>query len=1040
MIAWFARNDVAANLLMLSIVMAGLFSLFNHIPLEFFPTFESDRIQVNVTLRGATPEDAELALATRIEEAIQDLEGIEEYTSNSYEGGSQVSIEVAKGYDPRDVLDEVKSRVDAINTFPGDAERPIISLAQWKQDVISVTVAGDLSEREIRELIERVREDLLRISGITNVELEGVRNYEIAIELSQDTLREFDLSLQDVANAISRSSLDLSGGNLTTEGGDILLRSKGQAYRQDDFEQIVLKTHADGTLLRLGDIASVVDGFEEKAIRTRFNGQLAATLDIQRVGDQSAIEIADKVKQYVEKKREQLPDNIALYHWDNSADTIRKRIRTLTSNAIQGGILVILLLSLFLRPSVAFWVFLGIPISFLGAFLVMPVLGVSLNMISLFAFIVVLGIVVDDAIVTGENVYTHLQHAESGLHAAITGTREVAVPVTFGVLTTAAAFLPLAFMAGNRGPIFSQIPLIVIPVLLFSLIESKLILPAHLKHIRVGAAKHHGALLTFQRKFARGFEQGILKYYQPVLAACLKHKAATLIAFVGLLACILFSLSLGHMRYTFFPRIPSETVRFSFEMPIGTPFEVTDSHMEHVYATAKQLQDKYRDEKTGESVIINILTRTGGRGGASHVGDARFELAAPEQRTIPVDSRDIVSEWRALIGDIPGAERLFFRAEIGRSQDPIDVQLRSNNIDSLESISEKVRERLATYQGVFDVYDSLANGKQELRIELKPEAHLLGISREDIIRQVRQAFFGLQAQRIQRGRDDVRVMVRLPKSERNSVAYLNNLLIHTVSGQQVPLAQIAEILPDISASSIFRIDGFRTVNVRADIDKSQVNMTTLGQDLSAYLDELVAQYPDVSYRFGGEQEEQEESNRSLKYGLLGLLFAIYCLLAIPFRSYTQPLAVMCIIPFGPIGAIIGHWIMGMDLTIMSAMGMLALCGVVVNDSLVLVDYINKVRARGTKLEEAVLTAGAARFRPVMLTSLTTFFGLLPLLFEKETQAQFLIPMAISLGFGIIFATFITLLLVPINYVLIERAKSWFGAKPVTGVATGFGNH
>lgn len=1030
MITWFARNGVAANLLMITIIVAGIWSLSSRITLEFFPTIESDRINIRVSLRGATPEDAELSLAIRIEEAIQDLEGVKEYTSRSSEGGTTVSVEIDKSYDVRDILDDIKSRVDAINTFPADAERPVISLARWNPDVISLTIAGDVSEREIRELVEQAREELLQIPGITVVQMEGVRDYEIAIETSQDLMREYDLTLSQIASAISKNSLDLSGGNINTEGGDILLRSKGQAYRRDEFENIVLKTHSNGTLLRLGDIAEVIDGFEEKAIRTRFNGKLAATLDIKRVGNQSIIEIADKAIDYVENKSAQLPENIEIYHWNNRANVIQKRINTLVRNAIQGSVLVIILLSLFLRPSVAFWVFLGIPISFLGAFFMMSLMGVSLNMISLFAFIIVLGIVVDDAIVTGENVYKHLQHAESGLEAAITGTKEVAVPVTFGVLTTVAAFIPLAFMAGNRGLIYAQIPLVIIPVLMFSLIESKLILPAHLKHIKVSKNEKLGKLMTFQRKFAKGFEDSILKYYQPALRFCLHRKLATHMVFWGFLLCIGASIMWGHSKYIHFPRIPSENVRFSFSMPVGTPFEVTDKHMQHVFNTIKQLQDKYVDEETGESIILNILTRSGGRGGASHQGQARFQLVAPENRSINIDSRAVVREWRGLIGEIPGVERMVFRAEIGRSRDPIDVQLRSNNLEDLEAIAEAVRERLATYEGVFDIYDNLADGKQELRINLKPEAHILGISRQDIIRQVRQAFFGLQAQRIQRGRDDVRVMVRFPKNERSSVAYLNNMLIEIPSTNgaawSVPLAQIADINPDVSASSIYRMNGFRTVSVVADIEKTVVNMTALNTDLTNFLDQLIARYPNVNYKFGGEQEDQAKSNASLMYALGGLMFALYCLLAIPFRSYLQPIVVMSIIPFGIIGAYIGHWIMGVNITFMSFLGMLALCGVLVNDSLVLVDYINKVRAKGTDLMEVLLTAGVARFRPVMLTSLTTFFGLLPLLFEKETQAQFLIPMAISLGFGIIFATFITLLLVPINYLILDNVEKWFG--------------
>ena len=1020
MIAWFTRNDVAANLLMITIVLAGLNAVWTKIPLEFFPSFESEQITVRVGLRGSSPEEAEMALATRIEEAIKDLRGIEEYRSRSTEGGSSVQIEVADGHDPRELLNDVKSRVDAISTFPSDAEKPNIFLSERLREIISVTVSGAVGEREIRQLGEQVRDDLLRIPGINQVELQGVRDFEVAIEIDQDTLRQFNVSLQDIASAISSSSLDLSAGNVLTEGGDVLIRSKGQAYHQDDFENIVLKTNTDGTLLRLRDIATVDDGFEEKAVRTRFNGRLAATVDVYSLGNQSAIAVAQLVKDYVAARQATLPEGIKLDYWDDKSEGIKKRIYTLTSNALQGGILVILLLSLFLRPAVAFWVFIGIPVSFLGAFFVMPLLGVTLNMISLFAFIVVLGIVVDDAIVTGENVYTHLQKAESGLDAAINGTVEVATPVTFGVLTTVVAFLPLAFIDGHRGAFFAQIPLIVVPVLLFSLIESKFVLPAHLKHIRVGRVGRGNRLQQFQRRFADGFERAILRFYRPLLDRCLQARGATVAIFCGLLLIIVAAVVLGHTRFVFFPRIASESVRVNLSMPNGTPFEITDKHMERILDAALKLQAKYIDERSGESVISTIFAVTGARGGGTHTGFARFQLASPEKRSLDISSLELAREWRKEIGSIPGAEEVSFRAEIGRGGSPIDVQIRSNDMRELERMAAQTKAQLATYTGVFDINDSFADGKPELQIELKPEAHLLGVSRSDVIRQVRQAFFGIEAQRIQRGRDDVRVMVRFPRSERNSLAYLNDMLIRTGPGQRVPLAQIATLTPSMSPTAINRINGYRTINVIADIEKETVNMTALTEDLQGFLDAMISEHPGTSYRLRGEQEEQSKSFYSLLIGLGTVLFTIYCLLAIPFGSYGQPLIVMAVIPFGLIGAALGHWIMGMNLTIMSLMGLLALTGVLVNDSLVLVDYINKVRKRGVSVMEAVLTAGPARFRPVMLTSLTTFFGLMPLLFEKETQAQFLIPMAISLGFGIIFATFITLLLVPVIYSMCVR--------------------
>ena len=1026
MIAWFTKNHVAANLLLISIVFAGLFSLTTQIPLEVFPSFETDRISVSVSLRGSTPEDVEQGVTIRIEEAVQDLEGIKQISSRSSEGSASVSIEVDSGYDPRELLADIKSRVDAINTFPADAEKPVVALAERKREVIAVTVASDYGEKETREYAEQVRDQLLRLPSVTQVELSGVRDYELAIEVSQDTLRQYSLSLSDISRAISNSSTDISAGNLKTQGGDVLIRSKGQAYRKDEFARIAVKNQRDGTIIRLGDIATIRDDFEETPVRTRFNGKQAAFIDVYRIGPQSAITVADEVKEYIEGQQSKLPQGFDLSYWDDDSELVKSRIATLTTNALQGGILVLALLTLFLRPAIAFWVFIGIPVSFMGAFLAMPLFGVTLNIMSLFGFILVLGIVVDDAIVTGENVYTHLKTAESGEQAAIRGTQEVATPVTFGVLTTVAAFLPLAFIEGSRGALFAQIPVVVIPVLLFSLIESKFVLPAHLKYIKLRHQKGEPSKFDkFQQRFADGFEHAILKYYQPLLNLALRHKLATVSLFVGIFLIILTMVTSGWTKFIFFPRIPSETVRVSLTLPTGTPFEVTNKYVIDMSDKARQLQDKYRDENTGESVILNILATTGGRGGASNSGSVRFEITPAEKRDSNIGSRELASEWRDLIGVIPGAESLTFRAEIGRSSDPIDVQLTATSLSTLQKVAEQVKARLATYPTVFDIADSMSDGKEELQIELTEQGLALGLNRVDVSQQVRNSFFGAQAQRIQRGRDDVRVMVRLPLDERRSVADLKDILINTPTGGTVPLSHVAKLVPGQSPSTINRIDRYRTLNVTADIEKENTNMTVLQADLKIYLDELVQQYPGVSHSLEGEAKEQRESFGSLAWALVFVFFIIYALLAIPFKSYLQPLIVMGVIPFGMIGAVVGHWIMGMELTIMSLLGMLALIGVVVNDSLVLVDFINKKRSEGGELLEAVKLAGASRFRPVMLTSLTTFIGLMPLLFEKATQAQFLIPMAVSLGFGIIFATFITLLLVPVNYLLMERAQSWF---------------
>ncbi|KID57304.1 acriflavine resistance protein B [Pseudoalteromonas luteoviolacea] len=1023
MIAWFTRNPVAANLLMLSILFGGLFSMTTKIPLEVFPSFELDVISINMSLRGATPEDVEQGISIRIEEAVQDLEGVKQISSRSSEGSANVRVEVDTGYDPREMLADVKSRVDAINTFPADAEKPVISLAERKRDVITVTVAGNYSEKETREFAEQVRDDLLRIDGVTQVELDGVRDYEIAVELSQDKLRQYDLTIKQVANLIGQSSADISAGNLKSSGGDILLRSKGQAYRKNEFASISIKTSADGSVVYLSDIATIIDGFEETPVRTRFNGKQAAFIEVYRIGQQSAIEVADKVKEYIEARQDSLPKGYELSYWDDDSVIVKNRISTLTSNALQGGILVLALLTLFLRPAIAFWVFIGIPVSFMGAFLAMPFFGISLNIMSLFGFILVLGIVVDDAIVTGENIYTHLNSAESGEEAAIKGTQEVATPVTFGILTTVAAFLPLAFIDGVRGAIFAQIPAVVIPVLLMSLVESKFVLPAHLKHLKPRkSTQEAGRFSRFQQRFADGFERAILKYYQPALKVAISHKGATLSAFAGVFLVILALITSGWTKFIFFPRIPSETVRANLTLPTGTPFEVTAKYIDLMSDKAQVLKDKYVDPDTGESVITHILATTGGRGGASNSGRVRFEITPPESRSLSIDSRQLVREWRTLIGTIPGAESLTFRAEIGRSSDPIDVQLTGTSLVVLKEAAQQVKANLATFPTVFDITDSLSDGKEELQIELTAQGKALGLTRTDVSNQIRSAFFGAQVQRIQRGRDDVRVMVRLPLNERSNLATLNTLLINTQNQGAVPLNHVATLSPGQSPSSIYRIDRYRTVNITADIEKENTNMTVLQEELKVFLDQLVAQYPGVTHSLEGEAKEQRESFGSLGWALLFVFFIIYALLAIPFKSYIQPLIVMSVIPFGLIGSVIGHWIMSMELTIMSLLGMLALIGVVVNDSLVLVDYINKQRAKGGELMNAVLTAGAARFRPVMLTSITTFFGLMPLLFEQQTQAQFLIPMAVSLGFGIVFATLITLILVPVNYLLVEKVQ------------------
>ena len=1022
MIDWFARNPVAANLLLFSIIIGGLYSLNASLRVDLFPETEPDVINVSVPLRGATPEDMELGVTIRIEEAVQNLEGIARITSRSVEGSASVNLEVDSDYDPRELINDVKNRVDAINTFPADTEKPMISLRQRRVPVISVIVAGAYGEVEVRGFAEQVRDDLLRIDGITQVALDAVRKYEISIEASQDRLREFNLTLADLAGAVQRSSLDVSAGNVRTGGGDVLIRTKGQAYRRVEFEQIVVKTTPDGSIIRVADVATVNDGFQEALLKAEFNGRFAALVQVFKVGDQETITIADKVKDYIADRQATLPVGMTLGYWNDRSAYLKARLSTLIKNGIQGSVLVIVLLAMFLRPAVALWVFIGIPISFLGALMVMPLVDVSINIVSLFGFITVLGIVVDDAIVTGESIYSHLRQGGDPLLAAVQGTRQVAIPVTFGILTTIAAFTPLAFVEGRIGDFMGVIPLVVIPCLLFSLIESKLVLPAHMKTIRVRReTTARPGFNGFQQRFADGFEQFILNFYRPALRYALQHRYSVIAAFLGILALTLALALSGWIRFVFFPRVESDTATVTLSMPAGTPFQVTDRHMRHITDAAFDMKGKYTNGRGGEPLIRNILSTTGAAGFTSgnHYGRVVIETVPADERSVDISTNDLLMEWRRNIGSIPGAESLTYRAEMISTGDPINIQFNAHSLATLAEIGEKVKQRLATYPTVFDISDNLSDGKEEIRVELTQQGYVLGLTRADIAHQVSQAFRGFEAQRIQRGRDDIRVIVRLPQEERSTLTTLDEYLIAAPDGRLVPLSHVATLSPGKGPSTIRRIDRYRTMNVTADIDKDKANMIALQADLHDYLRELLPNYPGVSYSFEGEAKEQRQSFASLLWGVAVILFGIYVLLAIPLKSYMQPLVVMSVIPFGIIGAIAGHWVMDRELSMASVLGLMALTGVVVNDSLVLTDFINRHKARGETVQDAVLQAGVTRFRPVILTSLTTFFGLLPLLFEDSVQAQFLIPMAISLGFGILFATIITLVMIPANVMIIE---------------------
>ena len=1030
LISWFTRNSIAANLLMLAILLWGMASL-GKIIVEAHPASQMDSITVTVTYRGATPAEVEESIVIRIEEITQDLEGIKSISSEAIEGSGIVTFEVLENYDPRRLLEDIKARVDTINTFPDDSERPVIAVAQRRWEVISVIVAADIPESELRKVGEWVRDDIAALPGVSLVQLTSVRPYEIAIEVPEKNLRRYALTLNDVSQAINRSSLNLPAGVIKSSAGEILLRTKGLAYVKADFERIILLPREDGSHLRLGDIATVIDGFEEEPLSTSFNRKRSVKIEVFRVGSQSVIKIAQTVKDYIADKQSTLPPGVELSYWRDHAKSIKIRLSTLLNSAIQSMLLIFIVLTLFLRLSIAIWVSVGIPVAIIGSFAIMPIMGVSINYTSVGAFIMVLGLVVDDAIVTGESIYSRLRNKQDpdGTTAAIKGTQEVAVPVTFGMLTTIMAFYGLMMNTGGSfSRIFNVVPIIVISVLIFSFIESKFILPAHLKYLKIDDNHDSHILSRWQRGFADGLESVIARFYTPFLSKIVQRRYLSLSIFLAIAIILITLIISGQIGFTFFPRTQSDTARSSLTMPVGTPFETTEKYVHQMTKAAEHLQQKYIDPETDKSIITAIFSSVGSTGGTSkpqsHLGRVMFQIVPPEIRTLDISSQQLAKEWRKLIGSIPGAEKVSFVGHIRHGGMPLDIELKSQNFELLTELSAQVQNYLSGYPGVFDISDNYEQGKKELQLNIKPEAELLGITLDDLARQVQQAFLGQQAQRIQRGRDDVRIVVRYPTEERHSLANLKQMYIRTPLGIEVPFIDVAQITVDRSPAAIHRTDRFRTLNVTADINKKTVQMELLKRDLKAWLKQTIGSHPGVQYNLIGEAKDQAESFSSAISGTLLALVGIYAMLAIPFRSYSQPLIIMSAIPFGLLGAVLGHMILGINLTINSILGMVALLGIVVNDSLVLVDFINRRKQAGDDIHIAVTHAGAARFRPIMLTSLTTFAGLIPLMFEKNVQAQFLIPMAVSLGFGILFATFITLLLIPINYMILEDLFSF----------------
>jgi multidrug efflux pump subunit AcrB len=1035
-VSWMARNSVAANLLMVTLIVGG-FLMASRIKQEVFPEFDLDVVTVTVPYPGASPAEVEQGIVLAIEDEVRGLDGVKRVGALAQEGFGTVYVELLLGTDANKALQDVKNAVDRIDTFPENAERPTVSLLVSRLQAISLVIYGDQTERTLRSIAEKVRDELIVDPGITLVELSGIRPLEISIEVSQDTLREYGLTLEDIASEVRQGAVELPGGGVKTSSGEVLLRTAERRDYGEEFAELPVVSLPDGTRLRVGDIASIIDGFEDTDEAAFYNGKPAVMVDVYRVGDQTPIEVADTVRTYMADLQSRLPEGVDVAVWQDWSEIYTERMVLLLRNACLGLALVLILLGMFLEVRLAFWVTMGIPTSFLGALLIVPALGASINMITLFAFIMALGIVVDDAIVVGENVYEMRQRGMPFLTAAVRGARQVAVPVVFAVLTNVAAFMPLVFVPGFSGKIYRTIPAIIVPVFLLSLVEALYILPAHLTHEPRAVGRFLVWVTQPLRVFSRAQEWVVANLYRPVQRAALRFRYVTVAVGVGVLILTVGYIAGGRINFIFMPRVEADQVIASAVLPYGTPLESTMRVKDRLLAEA----DAVLAENGGDDITEGVFVQVGRplQGGPFDFGGSipGSHLVNVQVSLVPEDQRDMTAgqfanQWREGVGEIPGAESLSYTFVMGPSAGAaIDIVLSHPNNDVLAAAAQELAARLAEFRGLKDVDDGYARGKPQLDFKVRPEARSLGITAADLGRKVRNAFYGAEALRQQRGRDEIKVMVRLPESERRSEYHLEELLIRTREGGEIPLTDAAEITRGRAYTSIGRRDGSRIRDVTADIEEDQTSADKVLKPLvEEVLPALMAKYPGLTYSFSGEIEERQQSLASLGRGFAVILIVIFAMLAIPLRSYLQPIIIMTSIPFGIVGAAVGHIIMGYDLSVMSMMGIVALAGVVVNDSLVLIHATNERLGEGASPFEAISGAGVRRFRPIMLTSLTTFFGLAPMIFETSIQARFLIPMAISLGYGILFATLITLLLVPSLYLVIDDAKrawAWAGA-------------
>jgi multidrug efflux pump subunit AcrB len=1027
LLAYFAKNPVAGNLLMVILLVGGLLSALA-LTAQVFPTIDPGTVTISVAYPGATPTEVEEGITRRVEEAVFGIDGIDRVISRASENLGSVTLELKDFVDADKVRDDAEAAVQQLIDFPPeDAEQAKIVRAETVSDVLTIVVSSALGERELRRGAKMIEEELLALPGVSLVSLLGAKDYEIAIEISEDSLRRYDLTMTDVANTIRRSSINLSSGEIKTQGGDLLLRTNTKRNSGEAFEDIVLRAGSDGSVLRVSDVATVRDGFTDTDLINQFNGRESVLLKVQKSEAEDVLIIAGKVKTFLADYTP--PVGVDLSVWDDQTEILQDRISLLLRNGLLGFALVFLFLVVMLDLRLALWVAMGVPISFLGAFLFFDVFDVNINMISLFALIIVLGIVVDDAVVVGENIISEQEHGKTGIQAAMDGVNGVFGPVMVGVLTTMAAFAPLLFVTGSFGQILGVVPVVVILVLAMSLIEAFLILPSHLAH---GGKWSRWPLDQMQNAVAVRVDSFRNLILAPAVARAVRHRYLTLVTSIGLLVLAGLLLTSGAVRFIFFPALEANSIRATLEFPIGTPFESTQVAANRIVAAANLVNARL-DGYAFESVSLTVggLSRSaGGPGGGnsmtigSHLASVQIELGPEPPRTLSAKALERL--WRIEVGDIPGVERLSYVADFFGGQPDVEFELAHQNSDILEQAVIRLRERYETIEGVYEVQDSNSIGKRQFDIHLTPAGEVAGLTPTDIARQLRRNFFGEEVQRIQRGREELKVMVRYPQSNRSSTADLFNARIRLADASEAPLSSVAQVTESRSLSAINRVDGLRIVSVSAQVDEA-VTTPSLANAmvLEQFVPALKQQFPGLQIRQAGEGREQSKDLSALGRLTLVALLIIFALMASQLKSYTQPLIILAGVPFGAGGALIGHFLLGYNLSFISLFGIVALSGVVVNDALVLVDRYNKLLDEGWDNDKAIVEAARRRFRAIFLTTATTALGLAPMLFETSTQAQFLIPMAVSLATGIVFASIIILFLIPALVMIREdlRLKS-----------------